>query len=295
MPPHVRSCLVWFVTWLAMAIGLYVYLLRAGVMLKYAHWGALLASGCLILVVSYSVGIYESVRDRALLAAAAPPVDGREVALTGRIRAREPLRAPFSGVECVAYDYSITRSEEYSDGTRDVICFEGKGVAPAVIDSRHGSVRLLSIPMLEMPMEPLADPDAVRRAREYIMATDFETSSTPQGERATYDKEITARDGAFRRDRAVHGAPSDLDGCRLEERCVRQGELVSAFGLYARARGALVPSHDKSKRTRLLRSDATGASSKLRTRIIWYAIGIVVFGAAAYGIVKAYTTRAITV
>ena len=100
---------------------------------------------------------------------------------------------------------------------------------------------------------------------------------------------MTDDDGMFRVDKGgMADVEVDLADCTLSERHIKQGETVCAFGLYSAARGGLIPHPNWAKQARLMRGDVTAVAAQLRTRMIKYVFGIVIFGGAAFGIVKLY-------
>lgn len=291
-----RTCLIALVAWLAASAVLFVHINRAGVQPKYAFWGATISAFCAVIAVNYAIAVVEELRERALLLGAAkgaPLVDGKWVAVNGPIRSRAPVRAPLSGRQCVAYEYRISKEEQTTDGSRDVTCFEGKGLAPSSIAARQGTVRLFAVPTIDAKMDRLELRDALENARAYIDATAFESSATPKEQRVSMEQESSNDTEQFRKDRMVWGI-EDLRIGIFEERHIAQGETVCAFGRYSQARGAIVPHPNYATRARLMRGDAGIAARELMKRIKRHAVIAPVWGLAAYGVVKLYITYSVT-
>ena len=248
----VRTCLIALVGWIAAGVAIYVYLESAGVPGRSAAPGAIAigASFCVVIAVNYVIAVFEVVRERALLAGAAGgarPADGKWVAVHGPIRSDQLLRAPISGFACVAYEYRISREERGPrNSTREVTCFEGNALAASSITTPHGTIRLLAVPRLDLPMTRIDVDDALENAIAFIQATSFETAATPKEERTTAEQESTDDDGVFRKDKS-HGV-IDLHQCLFDERFIQQGETVCAFGRYSQARGAIVPHPNYAER-----------------------------------------------
>jgi hypothetical protein len=173
--------------------------------------------------------------------------------------------------------------------------FEGKGLIPSTIATRTGTVRLLSVPLFDFPGEDLDLDKAFLHAREYIARTTFETDATPKDQRAgTMEKESADDDGNFRVDkRSKNAMEVPIDSCHLEEKHIKQNEMVCAFGLYSAARSGLIPHPNWAKQTRVMRGDAETGARLLRNRMLKYLIGIAVFGAAIGGIVWACRVHAV--
>ncbi|HEX6641301.1 MAG TPA: hypothetical protein VF215_09315 [Thermoanaerobaculia bacterium] len=293
-----RSCLLWLGGWIIGAAAFYVYLQRFGVIVPGLWWAAAGAGLCTLASIAYLLAIGTSVKERAMLLGAIVgnrPKDGAWVAISGTIRSNEPLQTPITGATAVAYEYQISRDETSStSNTRKskAIHYEGKALAPSTITTRQGAFRLLAVPTLDVPREHPQTPDAFARAAKYVKTTAFQTSNTPKDERIGMEQEAADDDGFFRVDKHLSDGNVDVTTCRLEERHIKQGEMVCAFGLYSVARGGLIPHPNWSRTARLMRGDATTVSDQLGNRIIKYAIGAVIFAAAAFGITKLYESKA---
>jgi hypothetical protein len=174
-----------------------------------------------------------------------------------------------------------------------VTYYEGKAVVPSTIATRHGSVRLLAVPTFDLPPAGFSNyQDAVANAREYIAATTFQTKHTPKDHRTGMEEEHADDDGNFKVDKRHYVEKEiDINGFQLTEHHVKQNETVCAFGLYSHQRGGLIPHPNWAKQTRLMLGDAEKGAAQLRNRIMKYFIGIVCFGAAAYGVVWIYSAN----
>ena len=295
-----RSCLLWLIGWAA-ASGAFFYYLRqfcvqSGVHTPQLWWAAAGAGLFSVFSISYAVAIVKFAKERSMLLGAMvgqPPKDGQWVAVSGTIRSINPLRTPVTGVSAVAYEYDIYRMETRSSGrntsTTKNSYYEGKALAPSTIATRQGSVRLLAVPTLDVPADEIKTEAGTINARQYVSETTFQTFSTPKGVKVGMEHELTDDDGMFRVDkRGMTDADVDIADCTLSERHIKQGETICAFGLYSAARGGLIPHPNWAKQARLMRGDATVVAGQLRTRMIKYVFGILIFGGAAFGVVKLY-------
>lgn len=287
-----RSCLLWTICWAAASAGFYSYLQQLGVLVPQLYWAAAGAGLCVVFVGGYVLGIVQSARERAMLTGAVtgtPFEDGKWVAVSGTIRAASPLRSPLTGTPCVAYTYDIQERRKTKDGWEHSSIFSGKALTPGTIASRQGSVRLLAVPLFEVPKESVPQEIAMPNAERYIASTTFQSRETSKERRVGVEEEWTDADGSFRLDRRYGGSEeADLHECTFEEQLVRQGDSVCAFGLYSREKGGIVPHPNWAKQTRIMLGDGTAVAGKLRTRIVRYAIGILIFGAAPWGIIELY-------
>ncbi|HEX8410728.1 MAG TPA: hypothetical protein VF883_17830 [Thermoanaerobaculia bacterium] len=294
-----RSCVLWLLGWGAAAGAFYYYFVNLRDFGPPMYWASAFAGLFVVAIVGYALGIGMAYRERKMLldaVAGTPPEDGRWVAVGGTIHSMNPLTAPISGASAVAYEYKIYRHEQSGGDTSEVVYYEGKALAPSTIATRQGSVRLLSVPTFnEIEQETVPWQQAVERAKEYVAGTTFELLDTSQKRRARLHDEWTDDDGEFRVDKQKSTADVDLaDDFRFDEKHIRQGEQVCAFGLYSRQRGGLIPHENWSKQTRLMRGDPSKVADRLRGRMIKYAIGVLIFSGLVYAIVRLYHYKAAT-
>lgn len=294
-----RSCLLWLLGWGAASYAFYLHYVSLRDFGPPMYWASVISGLCVVAAIGYALGIGVAYRERKLLLdamAGAPPPDGKWAAVSGTIHSMSSLTAPISGKESVAYEYKIYRSEQTGRNSTLVTYFDGKALAPSTIATRHGSVRLLAVPALtDIPDADVPWTEAVERAKEYVACTDFELFETGKGRRSKLEDEWTDDDGQYRVDRRHSMKEVDLaDDFRFEEKRISQGEQVCAFGLYSRQRGGLIPHSNWSKQTRVMRGDVSAVAAQLRSRMIKYFFGILVFSGIAYGIVRFYAYKAAT-
>lgn len=294
-----RSCILWLLGWGIAAYAFYFYFVNIRDFGAPMYWGSAVAGLCVVSTIAYALGIGTAYRERKMLIeamAGTPPEDGQWAAVSGTIHSMAALTGPISGREAVVYEYKITRHEQLGRDSSEITYFDGKALAPSTIATRQGSVRLLSVPALtEILAETIPWAEAVANAKEYVARTEFALLATPGKRRLGLEEEWTDDDGQFRRDRRHSTDEVDLaDDFRFEEKRIGQGEHVCAFGLYSRQRGGLIPHPNWAKQTRLMRGDTSTVAAQLRSRMIKYVIGVVVFGAIAYGIVWLYHYKAAT-
>lgn len=187
--------------------------------------------------------------------------DGKRVVAVGRIEALgPPLKGPFTGTECVAYQYEIDHEGRDADHrpirVRD---YWGMAVWPYQIRTAAGPVRILAYARLEAPPSILTDDDAYRAAEAYLVSTSFR-HPTSAGERLgslaeplstesdTFADDICADDGHLHLKR---GSGAELRKLRLLERRLAVGEAVCAAGYYSAAKKALVPTSQGLKQLRI--------------------------------------------
>jgi hypothetical protein len=290
-----RTCLLQFVAW-AVISGAFFWYFRGlgGPDEAQLYWASVGAGLFVMASILYAVGIFQAWRERASLTDAisgAPPRDGAWVAVSGRIQSMDATKAPLSGESVVAYEYKIWRHEGSGKSSMDVTYYSGKALVPSTIATRHGSVRLLAVPAFtDISPAQLDHMRASENAREYIASTQFETPETPKDQRTVMDHELADDDGNFRVDKKPVGRDIDPRECQLEERHIRQGEAVCAFGLFSQQRGGIIPHPNWAKHTRLMRGDGEEVAQQLRSRMIKYVFGVVIFAGLAYGVFYLYTS-----
>ncbi|HEX7150191.1 MAG TPA: hypothetical protein VF618_01800 [Thermoanaerobaculia bacterium] len=292
-----RGCILWVLGWGAAAGSFYYYFVSLRDFGPPMYWASAVAGLLVVAAIGYALGIGTAYRERRLLLdamAGTPPVDGEWAAVSGAIHATTPLTAPFSGQKVVAYEYKVDRHERHGRTSSQVVYFDGKALVPSSITTRHGSVRILCVPAFtDVTAESLDSSHAVKRAQAYLAATEFAHYETSEKRRTRLDEEWTDADGNFRADWQYNTAQIDLtDNFRLEEKHIKQNEQVCAFGLYSRDRGGLIPHPNWAKHTRLMRGDPSKVAAQLRSRMIRYAVGVVVCSALVYGIVWWYGAEA---
>jgi hypothetical protein len=294
-----RSCLLLLLGWGAAAYAFYYYFVALRDFGAPMYWGSATAGLFLVAAIGYAVGIGTVYRERKMLLeamAGTPLADGQWTGVSGTIHSASPLSAPITGEKVVAYEYRIHRDERVGKSSSEIVYYDGKALAPSTIATRQGSVRLLSLPAFtDIEAEPVASSEALARATEYVAGTAFTIYDTAKKRRNRIEEEWTDDDGRFRMDRQHYARAVDLaDGFSFEEKHIKQGEQVCAFGLYSRQRGGLVPHPNWAKQTRLMRGDPSKVAEQLRRRMINYFIGVIVCSGLVYAIVRLYHYQAAT-
>ena len=294
-----RSCILWLLGWGAAAGAFYYYFVSLRDFGPPMYWGSAFAGLFLVAAIGYALGIGTAYRERKMLLdamAGTPPADGQWAGVSGTIHSMSSLSAPISGANVVAYEYKIYRHEQFGRDSSEIIYYQGKALAPSTIATHQGSVRLLSVPTFhDMPPETIPWQAAVERAKEYVATTAFELLDTSQKRRSSLEEEWTDDDGQFRVDKQKTAGDVDLaDDFRFDEKHVKQGEQVCAFGLYSRQRGGLIPHPNWAKQTRLMRGDASKVADQLRSRMVKYVFGLLIFSSLVYGIVRLYHYKVAT-
>ena len=203
------------------------------------------------------------------------PVDGERVAICGTLETIDaPLRAPFSGTECAAYEYSIFHNIRRSGGrTHSVPHLAGLALTPSAVRSEIGRMKILAYPMAEgFPYEERGDAEWLQNARNYIAGTTFQDTSGSQigslnlgaiSTAISLGRELlTDDDGAMRHDHRMIN-DSDISTLYLRETVVPAGEQVCLIGRYSATRGGVVP--DRTATTRLIR----GTREQVRRRFVF--------------------------
>lgn len=294
-----RSCLLLLLGWGAVAYAFYRYFVSLRDFGPPMYWGSAVAGLLVVGAIGYLAGIVTAYRERKMLLeamAGTPPADGRWAGISGTIHSTTPLTAPFSGERVVAYEYKVHRDQRVGKTMSEIVYYQGKALAPSTIATRQGSVRLLSLPAFtELEAESIAQSEALRRAKAYVASTTFTFYDTSTKRRTRLEEEWTDDDGQYRNDRRYGTGDVDLDDSfHFEEKHIKQGEQVCAFGLYSRERGGLISHPNWGKHTRLMRGDASQVAGQLRRRMINYFIVSIVCGGLVYGIVRLYHYKVAT-
>lgn len=159
----------------------------------------------------------------------------------------ETIDAPFSGQPCVAYEYDAKKpavkndeGETQPQGSK----MTGFALAPSVIRSSRGDVRLLGFSMLtNFPEENLRlIGDSLERAQRFLEATTFEAQGLVSAVLSQMDSAMANDAGAARKDWLITKREAiDLEMSDLCEKRIAAGDTVTAVGIWDPARGGLVP------------------------------------------------------
>ncbi len=315
-----RGCFFGLLTWGACAYG-YWYLFHPR-LVGNIRWVLPLAGGLVMaLVVGGLTNAVRSARDAMRFSGTSEPgtfgerpQDGAIVTVSGHIRAAgQALHAPLSGRPAVLYTYDISHTVTSKDEVREATDFAGFGLAPAVIDSPHGPMRILGFPNLEAFDKGRLESVDQPAVEKYLVDTEFtDMAGFHPGKVYQETKELlTGDEGHLRKDwreyspakpeagTAKQEAPQEGDAEDREdpqkewarqaledrnffEQIVAPGEQVSAIGRYSQQKGGLVP--DMSHPLQLLRGDARAAAGTLWSKMAVQIAGALFFAALVNGL-----------
>jgi hypothetical protein len=231
-------------------------------------------------------------RERSVLVAAMAgraPVDGRQAVLVGQMEPIGlPLRAPFSGAECVAYSFEIFQMRRSGKTTHKAVYYDGVAVVPSMIVTRGGSYRLLAVPDLDCDETYVPRETALRLAGDYVRSTTFE-SAAKSFSRPALERQWSDDDGSYRREVRRTADEVDLAACTLSQRQIERGASVCVFGPYSASKRAIVADpNDWSKITRIMKGDADLVVRQLRSSVARRIAGALLCGGAAAGLIAAF-------
>jgi hypothetical protein len=237
-------------------------------------------------------GILQPLRERSALRdclAGKRPRDGTRVGIAGTIAATgEPLRAPMTGADCVAYKYEIFQIVGSGKQRMHHRYFEGIALVPSVIATPAGTFRLLAVPAFDFGTDSVRPERALAHWNEHVKSARFE----PPSSNRTLEKQWTDDDGAYRCEKDhTGGKPVPLTESTFQEDLVRGGDRVYAVGLFSESRGGLVPHANWAKETRIMKGDPESVLRQLESRIVRYLVGGILSLAAAAGIVIAFLSN----
>ncbi|HEX8153943.1 MAG TPA: hypothetical protein VF698_12490, partial [Thermoanaerobaculia bacterium] len=105
----------------------------------------------------------------------------------------------------------------------------------------------------------------------------------------------TDDDGSYRVDKRIDGRGVTFDDTfTYDEKHIRQGEQVCAFGLFSSERRGLIPHPNWARQTRVVRGDTSKVAEQLRRKMIKYFAAMLIFAAIVAGIVWLYQYKAAT-
>lgn len=245
-----------------------------------------LAAGCLLwIAINLVRAALQSAREKKAIAAGlagAPPVDGRQAVLAGRLEAQgETLVGPFDGRPALVYAYEVRRDIGSGKSRRLLTFYKGVGLAPCRILTATGGYQLLAMPEFVGSGPLLTMGEMLPHAERYLATVPFrETKRSELEERWTDD------DGSYRADISfVKGQPPpDLSACTLDQHRAGPGDQVCLIGRYSAARGGIVPDPNWGRATRLLLGNPQEAAATLGSQVRNRLILAVLFTAAAGGL-----------
>lgn len=189
--------------------------------------------------------------------------DGERAVVSGRLASEaSPLKAPFSGQECVGYHYEVSH---VTRGPKSKIMrwidYEGYALIPTILKSSLGDLKILSESdkelFYEIPFVTLENDS--EQFGSYLNKIDFaENVSGP---------------GDFRVDKMI-GSPPDLDTCTFKEKLIKSDDTVLAEGVYSSDQGGITPDPDRIIRPfHLIPGGEAGLRKKIRSRRISAVVG----------------------
>lgn len=170
--------------------------------------------------------------------------EGSRVAVIGEVvPPAEPLQSPFTARSCVAYEYRVFRrvvqySRESSGRTErrhhteTVAC--GLAQHPFSIRTDRGEIAVAGVALLtDVDEQQLSDPDLRARAEALLAATEtLNLSGSPVSMLKTLLKGVGGTEGRISGHWRKRGAPLDLTGWTLAEKCVEVGAQVCVVGAW---------------------------------------------------------------
>ena len=172
-----------------------------------------------------------------------PPRDGERVAIAGTIEpVEETLIAPFSGAECVAYDYEATHFSQSSRRPDEVIDRTGLALAPSIIRSGIRTIKLLAFPSMEGFQSEVKDDASVQRAKNFLRTTPAvdKTGILAIASVAEIAELLRDQSGTVRKDWRLSDH-DDLESSFFKERAVPPGAKVCVLGRYSAEKNAVIP------------------------------------------------------
>ena len=229
-----KSCAAWFAVHIVAALFVGHLIFR-----RYPVWPAVVFGGAfggfiVWMGLAYLAGVRTKLVEARRLSHAddAPPRDGEIIAIVGTVEAMgPPLAAPLTGRASVAYKYVVRRG--------DKLLYDGFGLAPSVVSSQHGQLRILGYPALEVKPRVVPAAEAIPRFSDYIEHTQFREPDL--SDIHAIFREPMGEDGSVRTDTRMTSDDATLDRATFTEWSLAPGDRVYATGRYSMEKGALVP------------------------------------------------------
>jgi hypothetical protein len=287
-----KGCVVGLLTW-AVCAGAYWYFLHARfaapldvVVPVVAGFLMALVVGNLRIALDSGVKAARAGQESTMIVGERPP-DGKVMTVSGSIRATgAALRSPLTDRPAVLYEYDINHTYTDSRGMHPAKDYVGYALTPAIIDSKHGPIRLFGFPTLS----GFGAPGNLETAKQYVASTQFEDMSGFDVV-GIYDfvKDRLTNDAAeIRKDLRLSSDPQLDATASMSESVVAPGEYVTAMGRYSAEKGGLVQTTDEP--LSLARGDAKVSAAALRIKASQALFAAFVFAAivngALFGVLK---------
>jgi hypothetical protein len=216
----------------------------------------------------------------------APREDGPYVA-TGVVRAEgTTLRAPISGVECVAYQYRLfTRQRLPNSKYRELPIYWGYASRAFRVDSPAQTFRVIATPRLADKATQHTSTESLERAKAYVAATHYEQKRGFMGlasaTAAMFSELVAEPAGDVRRDWQAADVTLDINSLLREEIVVPVRAIVSVAGRWSSERRALVPGEigDGELGVTLVTGTAVELGRDGSSELPWSALTVAVTGA----------------
>jgi hypothetical protein len=198
-----------------------------------------------------------------------PEADGPLIA-TGKVRATAGvLKAPLSGIACVAYFYRLYTETRDQDNYRNPQpVYWGYASRPFTLDTQTRALRVMAVPQLDDAAVRLNTAEDRARARHYASVTTFEETHAALGMLGAVGSAFsmanalyTDDDGDIRRDWKLGGINGDLNTLLLEETVLPVGAQVTLTGTWSVERNAIVSSAEAPLKVNTGGVDAVSSGS----------------------------------
>ncbi|HUO85509.1 MAG TPA: ankyrin repeat domain-containing protein [Thermoanaerobaculia bacterium] len=156
-----------------------------------------------------------------------PPVPHQRNAFIGTIRSGDDaLRAPVTGTPAALYRYNV-KGQDGSAGR--AIYYGGSHMSAPVIQTRHGTVRILSFPVVaEFEKEITIESPAIE---SFLASRSFERKEPSEAASGTV-KDFLDDDGKVAKDLQFYDRPENFVDLVLETDLVREGAQVCVVGTW---------------------------------------------------------------
>lgn len=247
-----KTCLL-FVVGLCLATISYFFLIRhylPEIPLIPSAGLAVLGGFSLLALFGAVTNLIQGLSDKIVLSRAikrAPFSDRKRAAAIGRIdrSGLATLTAPFSGRDCLAYEYEVYEYVTMKAGSRPAttskkLYCSGFGMIPSHVSTNQGEIRILGFPLIDQfPKNYSENPEDRARAVTFIAQTKFhDIKKNFGGIFAEFDELFRDADGAVRKDL---GEPVTIqEKHQLTEVIVPRGAEVCALGVYSKRDDALI-------------------------------------------------------
>ncbi|MCD4654791.1 hypothetical protein K8T06_12765 [bacterium] len=198
--------------------------------------------------------------------------EGKSLVVSGYLLSKEtPLKAPFSGEDCLGYHYRVMHSSRMGSHSTDWTDYEGYALIPSVIRSHFGEYKILAKPneFFYSDFKIIKYKDIFEKVKKYLSNTEF-TETIHEPGNFKIDKQIN-KTIDMREENCLREK-----NCWFEEKTIKANDLGLISGVYSSNPLGIAPHPDEIFNPfKIIPNGEAGMLKKVKNR--WIGIWICTF------------------